>query len=66
MQNQEILQILSYDVVLPTHLLINEKIEPSAKLFYGVVRNLCRVEGYCWATNEYLAQIMDVSGRTNS
>ena len=57
MENEEILRTLSYDVVLPTHLVINKKIQPFAKLFYGIVRNLCRVEGYCWATNEYFSNI---------
>lgn len=55
---------LGFDVVLPSHLLINSNLEPSAKLLYGMIRNLTKLEGYCFATNRYLADLMDVDVST--
>ena len=50
----------SFDVVIPSHLILNENVCTGAKLFYGLVRNLTRVEGYCYATNSYLSDLMGV------
>lgn len=47
---------LSFDAVIPSALLINENIEPSAIKLYAFIRGLTRVEGYCYATNSYLAK----------
>lgn len=55
---------LSHDIVLPAHLLVNSSLEPNAKMLYGLIRNLTKIQGYCYATNKYLAQLMDVSERT--
>jgi hypothetical protein len=52
---------IRFDAVLPSHLIFNENIEPNAKLFYAVVRNLCNQCGYCWASNAYLEDLMKVS-----
>lgn len=57
-------QELAFDVVLPSHLLVNPNLEPNAKLLYGLVRNLSRLEGYCFARNKYLAEMMEVDPRT--
>lgn len=57
-------QELAFDVVLPAHLLVNEYIEPNAKLLYGFIRNLTRLEGYCFAKNEYLADLMSCDERS--
>lgn len=56
-------QDLGYDIVLPSHLLLNENLEANAKLFYGVIRNLTRQCGYCYACNSYLATQMNVQER---
>src|SRR5690606_41176538 len=56
-------QDLGYDIVLPSHLLLNENLEANAKLFYGVIRNLTRHHGYCYASNNYLAKQMNVKER---
>lgn len=64
MFNQDRFVELSYDVVLPSHLLVSNEIEPSAKLLYGLIRNLTKRDGYCFADNKYLSELMDVSVRT--
>jgi DNA-binding MarR family transcriptional regulator len=53
-----------FDVVIPSHLLLNRDIESSAKVFYAIVRNLTNFEGYCYDTNKYLAELMDVDVST--
>ncbi len=40
------------------------KIEPNAKLLYGEITALCEQEGYCWATNDYFAELYEVDVRT--
>ncbi len=64
MSREDKYRALSFDVVLPSHLLLNSDLEPNAKLFYGLVRNLTKSEGYCWATNRYLSELMDVDVST--
>lgn len=48
---------LRFDCVMPSHLLLNRNVEPSAKLFYLFIRNLCNQNGYCFARNKYLAEL---------
>lgn len=55
---------LHYDAVLPTSLIFNPYIIPAAKLFYAIIRNLCRKEGYCYAGNDYLSNLMGVDEDT--
>ena len=57
------LDALSFDAVIPSALLLNDKLEPNAIKLYAFVRGLTKAHGYCFATNEYLAICMrcDVS-----
>ncbi len=64
MSREEKIKDLHFDAVLPSHLLLNQEIESSAKIFYAIVRNLTRIEGYCYASNEYLSTLMEVDERT--
>lgn len=59
MSRAEKIKDLHFDAVLPSHLLLNQEIEPNAKILYAIVRNLTKIEGYCYARNQYLADIMD-------
>lgn len=63
----------SYDLIVPGEVL-NFKPSPipkkrhtqlplNAKLFYGTIRSLCHRQGYCWATNDYLAECAEVTPR---
>src|SRR5580692_2291965 len=52
---------LSFDAVIPSALLLNNKIEPNAIKLYAFVRGLTKAHGYCYATNEYLAACMQLS-----
>lgn len=55
---------LSFDAVLPSAILFNENIEPNAIKLYAFVRGLSRLEGYCFATNSYLAECMSCDEST--
>jgi len=46
----------SFYSVIPTLLLEDEKIPLRAKKLYGLISNLCKKEGYCWASNKFLSE----------
>lgn len=49
---------ISYECVIPSAILINENIELSAVKLYAFIKGLTKLHGYCFATNEYLANLM--------
>lgn len=49
---------LSFDCVLPSAIFFNENLEPACIKAYAIIRNLTRMHGYCFATNEYLAKLL--------
>jgi len=52
--------------ILPNNILYDESLNDKAKLLYVTLSSLCAEKGYCWATNDYLAQKYNVSSRTIS
>ena len=54
----------SYFVIITGPVLDQRKLADSAKILYGRVRSLSDREGYCWASNHYLAEISGCSERT--
>lgn len=55
---------MSYHVVIPTYLWEDDKIPWKIKKLYGRIYSLCSKEGYCWASNNYLANEIKTSPRT--
>ena len=53
-----------YYAILPANIRYDKGIPANAKLLYAEVTALCRKEGYCWATNEYFADLYKVDERT--
>lgn len=49
---------LRFDTNLPTAIWFNENIELAAVKLYALIRNLTHKYGYCFATNEYLSELM--------
>jgi Helix-turn-helix domain len=56
---------LSLFTTIPSILVTNKNIEAKATLLFGVIGGLCNNDyGYCWASNEYFAEMFDVDTRT--
>lgn len=54
---------LSFDTVIPSAILLNENIELTAVKLFAFIKGLTKLHGYCYATNEYLAQLMKSTSR---
>lgn len=50
-----------YDAVIPARVLYDRELKDKAKLLYGIIRALASRDGYCWASNGYLCQLLGVS-----
>lgn len=55
-----------YWAVLPAKVRYDEELRPNAKLLYAEITALADMTGYCWASNEYLAQLFGIAPRTVS
>lgn len=51
-------------VQVPTIVLLDEDISSTAKLLMGLITTLSMQEGFCYASNKYLSNLMKVSKRT--
>ena len=55
-----------YYSVIPATVLYNKKLKANEKLLYAIITSLACKEGYCFATNKYLAEKLGVSHKTIS
>ena len=49
-----------YYAIIPAPVMYAESLSANEKLLYGTISGLCRQEGYCWASNQYLADLYKV------
>jgi len=49
---------------IPTFVKNNKNINSNAKLLYGDILLLCHQNGYCYATNKFLADNLNLKPRT--
>jgi hypothetical protein len=54
----------SFYAVIPANVRYCNKLCANAKLLYAEITSLCEKEGYCWASNEYFANLDEVNDRT--
>lgn len=54
----------SYYIVIPGVVRTDKRLSSDEQLLYGEITSLTNLHGYCWATNEYLATLMQASERT--
>lgn len=54
----------NFYAIIPAHVRYCKELEPAAKLLYSEITALSNLYGYCWASNEYFAELYDVEVRT--
>ena len=57
---------VGYYSVIPATVLYNKELKANEKLLYAIITSLACKEGYCLATNKYLAEKLGVNHKTVS
>lgn len=55
---------VGYYSIIPSKILYNKELKANEKLLYAMITSLASKEGYCFATNKYLAEKLDVNPKT--
>ena len=54
----------SYYAIIPANVRYDPELPANAKLLYGEITALCNERGYCWASNQYFAELYNTTTRT--
>jgi len=57
---------IGYYAVIPATVLFNEQLKANVKLLYAIITVLSNKEGYCFASNSYLANLLNAKPHTIS
>ena len=57
---------IGYFAVIPATVLFNNELKPNEKLLYALITTLSNKEGYCYASNKYLGEKLNVDPQTIS
>lgn len=57
---------IGYYAIIPATVLFNEKIKANEKLLYAIITVLSNKEGYCFASNSYLGNLLNAKPHTIS
>lgn len=57
---------VGYYSIIPSKILYNKELKANEKLLYAIITSLSNKEGYCFASNKYLAEKLDVNPKTIS
>lgn len=49
--------------VIPTEIMLSNDLSSTEKLLYAVISSLTNEKGYCWASNQYLGDLIGISER---
>lgn len=56
----------SYYAIIPACVRYDKRLNANSKLLYGEITALCNEKGFCWASNNYFAQLYEVSNTSIS
>ena len=57
---------VGYYSIIPATILYNKELKANEKLLYAIITSLSNKEGYCFATNKYLAEKLGVNHKSIS
>jgi len=55
---------MSYYIIIPHQVYSHKDLNPGSKFLYGLILSLSQKDGYCYASNKYMSNALDVSPRT--
>lgn len=55
-----------YYINIPSKVLHNKNLKPNSKILYGEIARLSKKDGYCYASNKYLGELLNINEKSVS